>query len=120
MTSEKFDRILAEIPADKKESLVTVLDTADLVRVHLENWGKSPSPDLILGLTKLILDRMESSVPHPVEDPEEKDLLSSRVKEILDREIKDPIYGDRTTHSFSYSEVELFRQAFALLSELGG
>ena len=55
MTS-KFDLRLQNVPAEWNLPLAEVADTADAIRLLLEDW-QMENPELLLGLTKLVLQR---------------------------------------------------------------
>ena len=49
---------LKHVPADLLDHLVIVFDTADTIRVGLEDLGID-SPELVLGLTRLVFERQD-------------------------------------------------------------
>jgi hypothetical protein len=63
----RFDRRVNNTPDEWSSPLVEVVDTADTIRLALEDW-KIDSPELILGLTKLVLDRHDKEAMRPQED----------------------------------------------------
>ena len=54
-----FDRRIDNTPSDWRGPLTEVVDTADAIRLALHDWDIN-SPELILGLTKLVLDRHDA------------------------------------------------------------
>jgi len=54
-----FDRRIDNTPHEWRAPLTEVVDTADAVRLALKDW-EIDSPELILGLTKLVLDRCDA------------------------------------------------------------
>ena len=54
-----FDRRISNTPSEWVAPLTQVIDTADAVRLALQDWDID-SPELILGLTKLALDRYDA------------------------------------------------------------
>ena len=63
----RFDRRVNNIPDGWSSPLVEVVDTADTIRLALEDW-EIDSPELILGLTKLVLDRHDKEAMRPQEN----------------------------------------------------
>ena len=57
-----FDRRIQNLTNDWSKPLVDVVDTADAIRLALKDW-EIDSPDLILGLTKLALERYDAQEP---------------------------------------------------------
>ncbi|MGA0848237.1 MAG: hypothetical protein ACO3PY_06510 [Pontimonas sp.] len=55
--NSKFDRRLTHVPHQWKEPLVDVVDTAEAVICALKDWEMEKSPELIVGLTRLVLER---------------------------------------------------------------
>ena len=49
---------LKHVPADLLDHLVIVFDTADTIRIGLEDLGID-SPELVLGLTRLVFERQD-------------------------------------------------------------
>jgi hypothetical protein len=49
---------LKQVPADLLDHLVIVFDTADTIRIGLEDLGID-SPELVLGLTRLVFERQD-------------------------------------------------------------
>lgn len=58
-----FDRRINNTPSEWSGPLTEVVDTADAIRLALKDWGID-SPELILGLTKLVLDRHDAQHPN--------------------------------------------------------
>ena len=54
-----FDRRIDSLPYQWRGPLVEVVDTADAIRLALKDW-EIDSPELLLGLTKLTLDRYDA------------------------------------------------------------
>ena len=54
-----FDRRIDNTPSEWCAPLSEVVDTADAIRLALQDW-EVDSPELILGLTKLVLDRYDA------------------------------------------------------------
>ena len=54
-----FDRRIDNTPSHWRGPLTEVVDTADAIRLALQDWDIN-SPELILGLTKLALDRYDA------------------------------------------------------------
>ena len=52
----RFDRRIWNTPHEWRGPLTEVIDTADAVRLALKDW-EMDDPALILGLTRLVLDR---------------------------------------------------------------
>lgn len=52
-----FDRRLENIPSHWRGPLVEVLDTAEAVRLKLQEWNMQDDPTLLLELTRLVLAR---------------------------------------------------------------
>jgi hypothetical protein len=59
MTS-RFDRRIDNTPCEWRGPLADVVDTADAVRLAMEDWGIK-SPELLLGLTQLVLRRFDAA-----------------------------------------------------------
>ena len=57
MTDNNFDRHLTHVPHQWKDPLVDVVDTAEAIMHALKDWGLDKSPELIVGLTRLALER---------------------------------------------------------------
>lgn len=57
MTNNNFDRHLAHVPYQWKDPLVDVVDTAEAIMRALKDWELDKSPELIVGLTRLALER---------------------------------------------------------------
>ncbi len=57
--SNAFDRRINNTPANWRGPLTEVVDTADAIRLALKDWDIN-SPELLLGLTKLALDRYDA------------------------------------------------------------
>jgi len=55
-----FDRRIDNTPDDWRGPLTEVVDTADAIRLALRDW-EVDSPELLLGLTKLALERYDAS-----------------------------------------------------------
>ena len=53
-----FDRRIDNTPADWRGPLTEVVDTADAIRLALKDWDIN-DPALLLGLTKLALERYD-------------------------------------------------------------
>ena len=53
-----FDDRLRQVPDDLLDHLVIVFDTADTIRVGLQDLGVN-SPELVLGLTRLVFERKD-------------------------------------------------------------
>ena len=58
MTS-RFDQHIEHTPYEWRSPLVNVIDTADAVRLAMQDWGIE-SPELLLGLTQLVLHRFDA------------------------------------------------------------
>jgi hypothetical protein len=54
-----FDRRIDNTPCEWQGPLAEVIDTADAVRLAMEDWGIE-SPELLLGLTQLVLIRFDA------------------------------------------------------------
>ena len=57
--TNQFDRRIDNTPSEWQGPLTEVVDTADAVRLAMEDWGIE-SPELLLGLTQLVLDRFDA------------------------------------------------------------
>lgn len=57
-----FDRRLALLPHEWRGPLVDVLDTAETVRLKLQEWNLQDNPELLVALTGLVLARRDQSV----------------------------------------------------------
>jgi hypothetical protein len=57
--SSAFDCRIDNLPYQWRGPLVEVVDTADAIRLALKDWGMD-SPELLLGLTKLALQRYDA------------------------------------------------------------
>jgi hypothetical protein len=55
-----FDLRIANSPYEWRGPLTEVIDTADAVRLAMEDWGIE-SPELLLGLTQLVLQRFDAA-----------------------------------------------------------
>ena len=55
-----FDKHLSTIPLEWRFPVVEVIDTANLVRLAMKDW-ELESPELLLGLTQLVLNRLDAS-----------------------------------------------------------
>jgi hypothetical protein len=55
-----FDKHLATIPLEWRFPIVEVIDTANVVRLAMKDW-ELESPELLLGLTQLVLNRLDAS-----------------------------------------------------------
>ena len=62
MTShnQRFDQRISNTPLEWQQPLADVIDTADAIRLALLDW-EIDSPELLLGLTKLALDRHDAA-----------------------------------------------------------
>ena len=58
--TDRFDRRLDNVPCEWQGPLTDVVDTADSVRLAMEDWGIE-SPELLLGLTQLVLHRFDAT-----------------------------------------------------------
>jgi hypothetical protein len=58
--TDRFDRRIDNTPCEWQGPLVDVVDTADAVLLAMEDWGIE-SPELLLGLTQLVLHRFDSA-----------------------------------------------------------
>ena len=58
--TDRFDRRIDNTPWDWRRPLTDVVDTADSVRLAMEDWGIE-SPELLLGLTQLVLHRFDAT-----------------------------------------------------------
>ena len=56
---DRFDQRINNTPDDWRAPLTQVIDTADAIRLALQDWNID-SPELLLGLTKLALDRYDA------------------------------------------------------------
>lgn len=56
----RFDKRISNTPHEWRQPLVEVIDTAETVRLALLDWDID-SPELIVGLTKLVLDRYDQA-----------------------------------------------------------
>jgi len=56
-----FDQRISHISAEWATPVVEVIDTADAIRLALAAW-KIDSPELLLGLTRLALERHDAQV----------------------------------------------------------
>jgi hypothetical protein len=52
-----FDRRLQHLPHDWRGPLVDVLDTAETVRLRLQEWGMEDNAEALVGLTRLVLEQ---------------------------------------------------------------
>ena len=55
-----FDARINNTPHEWRGPLTEVVDTADAIRLALRDW-EIESPELLLGLTKLALERYDAS-----------------------------------------------------------
>jgi hypothetical protein len=55
----RFDCRIENTPDQWRGPLTEVIDTADAVRLAMEDWGIE-SPELLLGLTQLVLHRFDA------------------------------------------------------------
>jgi hypothetical protein len=58
--TNRFDRRIDNTPCEWQGPLTDVVDTADAVRLAMEDWGIG-SPELLLGLTQLVLHRFDAA-----------------------------------------------------------
>jgi hypothetical protein len=56
--SSSFDSAIQNYPIKWSKPIVEVVDTADVLRCALKDWGID-SPELLLGLTTLALQRYD-------------------------------------------------------------
>ena len=61
--TNSFDKRINHTPIEWRGPLVEVIDTADAVRLAMKDW-EIDSPELLLGLTQLVLNRFDA-----VKDP---------------------------------------------------
>jgi hypothetical protein len=52
----QLDERICQAPAEWNLPLADVIDTADVIRIALKSW-EIDSPELLLGLTKLVMER---------------------------------------------------------------
>jgi hypothetical protein len=57
--TNRFDSRIKNTSCEWQGPLVEVIDTADAVRLAMEDWGIE-SPELLLGLTQLVLHRFDT------------------------------------------------------------
>lgn len=57
--NQRFDKRIGNTPQEWRQPLVDVVDTADAIRLALQDW-EIDSPELLVGLTKLALDRYDA------------------------------------------------------------
>ena len=65
--TDRFDLRIDNTPWDWRKPLTDVVDTADSVRLAMEDWGIE-SPELLLGLTQLVLHRFDAAKARGVEN----------------------------------------------------
>lgn len=58
----RFDRRLDLVPHEWRAPLVDVLDTAETVRLKLQEWNLQDNAELLVALTGLVLARRDQSV----------------------------------------------------------
>lgn len=58
--TDRFSRRMDSTPGEWQGPLADVVDTADAVRLAMEDWGID-SPELLLGLTQLVLHRFDAA-----------------------------------------------------------
>ena len=58
--TNRFDRRIYITPYEWQGPLTDVVDTADAVRLAMEDWGIE-SHELLLGLTQLVLNRFDAT-----------------------------------------------------------
>ncbi len=52
----RFERRALNCPPEWRDPLIDVVDTADAIRIALDEW-EIHDPQLLLGLTRLVLER---------------------------------------------------------------
>ena len=57
--TNRFDRRIDNTPGEWRGPLADVVDTADAVRLAMEDWGIE-NAQLLLGLTQLVLHRFDA------------------------------------------------------------
>ena len=55
--TSRFELFATSCPPEWQDPLLDVYDTAGAIRVALDEWGLNYSPQLLLGLTRLVLER---------------------------------------------------------------
>ena len=58
--NQRFDTRISNTPDEWRQPLVDVVDTADAIRLALQDW-EIDSPELLVGLTKLALERYDAA-----------------------------------------------------------
>jgi hypothetical protein len=58
----QLDNRISQAPQEWAVPLADVIDTADVVYIALKTW-KIDSPELLLGLTKLVIERHDKANP---------------------------------------------------------
>jgi len=58
--TDRFDRRIDNTACEWQRPLAEVVDTADAVRLAMEDWGIE-SPSLLFGLTQLVLNRFDAA-----------------------------------------------------------
>ena len=56
--NQRFNQRIDRTPHEWRQPLVDVVDTADAIRLALQDW-EIDSPELLVGLTNLALDRYD-------------------------------------------------------------
>lgn len=57
--NQRFDTRIGHTPQEWRQPLVDVVDTADAIRLALQDW-EIDSPELLVGLTRLALERFDA------------------------------------------------------------
>jgi hypothetical protein len=58
----QLDERISYAPPAWAVPLADVIDTADIIHIALKSW-KIDSPELLLGLTKLVIERYDKATP---------------------------------------------------------